>query len=69
MSKRSVAYQEERLRRVSIRKAKRKENRKNRHYRYGKKVCLICGGYMTWCSGCEIWSRTCCEEYGTCECS
>ncbi len=33
------------------------------------KPCIKCGGYMTWCSGCEMWSETCCEEYGTCMCS
>jgi hypothetical protein len=28
-----------------------------------------CGGYTTWCSHCRVWSRTCCVEYGTCQCS
>lgn len=31
--------------------------------------CRYCDGYMTWCSVCQQWSRTCCVEYGTCECS
>ena len=31
--------------------------------------CSECGGYMTWCEGCRMWSRTCCEQYGTCLCS
>ena len=33
------------------------------------KECEYCGGQMTWCSGCEMWSTTCCEEYGSCQCS
>lgn len=33
------------------------------------KECPYCGGRMSWCSCCEVWSRTCCEEYGTCQCS
>ena len=28
-----------------------------------------CGGYPTWCAQCRAWSRTCCVEYGTCQCS
>lgn len=28
-----------------------------------------CGGMMRWCSICEMYSRDCCEEYGSCQCS
>jgi hypothetical protein len=69
MSKRTTEYQEERLRRIKIRKAERRIKRKDKKYCYGKKVCPECGDYMTWCTSCEVWSRTCCEEYGTCKCS
>lgn len=31
--------------------------------------CTECGGHMTWCDLCNMWSRTCCDEYGTCMCS
>ena len=32
-------------------------------------TCISCGGEMEWCTTCDMWSATCCEEYGTCECS
>ena len=35
----------------------------------GSDVCPYCGGTMTWCDFCHEWSSTCCEEWGTCECS
>lgn len=71
MSKRSVEYQEERLRRVAIRKQKRKEKRHDKYNRYGRgdNTCPRCGGQMTWCSVCKVWSKTCCIDYGTCMCS
>lgn len=31
--------------------------------------CDNCGGVMTWCEGCRMYSKTCCEDYGTCLCS
>lgn len=31
--------------------------------------CPNCGGTMEWCDSCRVWSQTCCQEYGTCECS
>jgi hypothetical protein len=71
MSKRSTEYQEERLRRVAVRKMKRKNARQVKYYRYGRgdRTCPNCGGQMHWCSGCQQWSRSCCVEYGTCYCS
>lgn len=33
-------------------------------------LCGWCAnGRQTWCSQCGCWSRTCCVEYGTCQCS
>jgi hypothetical protein len=32
-------------------------------------TCLYCGGEMSWCSVCRVWTSDCCQEYGTCECS
>jgi len=32
-------------------------------------VCESCGGKMTWCTTCRVWSKKCCEEYGSCMCS
>lgn len=71
MSKRSAEYQAERLKRIAIRKEKRKANRRLKYHRYGRgdNTCPVCGGQMTWCSTCQVWSRTCCVEYGTCMCS
>lgn len=31
--------------------------------------CHLCGGKMTWCESCQQWSSTCCEDFGTCQCS
>jgi hypothetical protein len=71
MSKRTPEYQAERLRRTAIRKQKRKDNRRTKYYMYGHgdNTCNLCGGQMTWCSCCQVWSSTCCCDYGTCECS
>lgn len=32
-------------------------------------TCDNCGGVMTWCSCCKVWSQDCCVDYGTCQCS
>jgi hypothetical protein len=32
-------------------------------------LCDWCGGEKKWCSSCDMYTRTCCEEYGTCMCS
>jgi len=31
--------------------------------------CPDCGGQMLWCSCCEVYTQTCCVDYGTCMCS
>lgn len=65
-------YKAERLRRTSLRKEKRRNNREYKKYRYGDSrdsKCPYCGGIMTWCSCCQIWSSDCCIPYGTCQCS
>jgi len=54
---------------------KAKERRRKRTIRhrqnqkYRGEVCPECGGIMSWCSCCNCWTRTCCVDYGTCECS
>lgn len=64
-------YKAEGRRRMKIRKENRKQRWTQRVKRYGRgaEVCPYCGEYMTWCSSCEMWSSTCCEDYGTCMCS
>jgi hypothetical protein len=49
-----------------IRKKARKDKRKS-NWRMKYKECPDCGGQMVWC--CDMWSRVCCYEYGTCPCS
>jgi hypothetical protein len=49
-----------------IRKQARKDKRKS-SWRMKYKECPDCGGQMVWC--CDMWSRVCCYEYGTCPCS
>lgn len=66
------SYKEERLKRTYMRKNRRKERQKYNIFRYGNRresTCPYCGGTMSWCCVCQMWSRTCCEEYGTCQCS
>lgn len=62
------AYKAERFRRILERKIKRKVNKK---YRFNRryKTCPDCGNLMQWCSGCGVWTKTCCVDYGTCMCS
>lgn len=31
--------------------------------------CEECGGEKEWCNTCRMWNQTCCNSYGTCECS
>lgn len=31
--------------------------------------CCDCGGIMEWCDCCAMYTKTCCEDYGTCMCS
>ena len=48
----------------------REHNRKKSYGYYNtNSVCPYCGGQMTWCSCCEVWSSNCCIDYGTCMCS
>ena len=32
-------------------------------------VCNLCGDKMSWCECCQVFTSTCCCEYGTCQCS
>ncbi len=36
---------------------------------FGTQYCPDCGGNMTWCTLCEVYTKTCCVEYGTCLCN
>ena len=59
---------------MNEKKLTRGEKNKARHKRQVANkprtaYCDVCGGQMVWCSGCEVYSRTCCEQYGTCMCS
>ena len=48
----------------------RKHNKlKASGYYPANSTCWMCGGQMTWCSCCEVWSSNCCCDYGTCMCS
>ncbi|MBN1117790.1 MAG: hypothetical protein JXA77_11330 [Bacteroidales bacterium] len=65
-------YNEERIRRTYIRKEKRRRKYADSLWNYGRpseSTCPNCGGTMHWCSTCQMWSRSCCVEYGTCQCS
>jgi len=50
--------------RIAANRARKKRQRKPRTQR-----CDSCGGQMQWCELCQMFSKTCCEEYGTCMCS
>ena len=52
------------VRRKAERRAFKKANDK-----YKTMECNSCGGRMTWCSCCGVWTQLCCEKYGTCMCS
>ena len=62
-------YKEEGLRRIKERKKKRLQKFVNRVTEHKNSKCSWCGGQKRWCDICEMWSRSCCEEYGTCMCS
>lgn len=44
-------------------------DRQERPHREPGPKCSECGGRETWCAQCLRYSRTCCVEYGTCQCS
>lgn len=31
--------------------------------------CGFCGDQRSWCNTCQMYSSTCCIDYGTCQCS
>jgi hypothetical protein len=67
-----IEYKAERKRRTRRRKEKRIDLFKDKLWNYGRPsegTCPECGGQMHWCSCCQVWSRSCCVEYGTCQCS
>ena len=38
-------------------------------YEGDTKTCEDCSGEMVWCTSCNMYTKTCCQEYGTCQCS
>ena len=53
---------------ASLRRAeKTKRHRQNQKDR--GIICEKCGGVMSWCNTCQMWTRNCCTDYGTCQCS
>jgi hypothetical protein len=56
-------------RRMERKHARCERRRLRKKYKPKYKRCDECGGRMSWCTCCQMWSRTCCEDYGTCMCS
>lgn len=53
-------------------RAQARRDKRNRRYDerpHGNSRCYHCGGQMTWCSCCQMYSSDCCQDYGTCQCS
>jgi hypothetical protein len=53
---------------ASLRRRKRTIKHRQHQKDRGLK-CPDCSGYMSWCSCCDMWSKYCCVDYGTCQCS
>ena len=64
-----AAYKLEGLKRNEKRKKTRLENFINKKENNRNGICNTCYREMEWCEGCNMWSCTHCEEYGTCMCS
>ena len=66
-----IAYKEIGRIRILNRQQKRKNRWSEKAFRYGRgsQTCHMCGGNMSWCSCCQVWSSNCCCDYGTCQCS
>lgn len=41
----------------------------NYDYQGDYMACDDCDGEMMWCTCCEVYTKTCCVDYGTCYCS
>lgn len=67
----SRKFHRDRLDRRERRRKKKGERMKDRYQeRRRYRPCdLGCGGEMSWCSCCEMYSNNCCVPYGTCQCS
>ena len=53
-------------------RAQARRDKRNRRYDerpHGDSRCYHCGGQMSWCSCCQMYSSNCCQDYGTCQCS
>lgn len=64
-------YKAEGLRRIAKRQQDRKNKWSEKVFKYGRgtETCDNCGGQLSWCRSCQMWSRHCCTDYGTCQCS
>jgi len=58
----------ERRKRRRIKKGERMREAYKEGRRY-KPCDLGCGGQMSWCDCCQMYSNNCCVPYGTCQCS
>lgn len=61
-------YKEIRIERAYFRRRERNKTHWQNKRDRGEE-CPYCGGVMSWCSTCQMWSKVCCSEYGTCACS
>ena len=58
-----------------MRKRRRERKREKDRERLEEKIhpmykqCPYCGGQMTWCNFCKVYSEDCHVPYGTCQCS
>jgi hypothetical protein len=66
MNKRETKHQYKLLR-AAIRRKKSKARNNRPRARFRR--CDSCGGREQWCSCCQMWTKTCCVDYGTCMCS
>lgn len=68
---RSTTFMTKRQDRRNRRWQKRKEHSRLRWEKtgHGDSTCPHCGGTMSWCSFCQVWSSNCCIDWGTCQCS
>ena len=68
---RHVSNKQNKLERRDRRRKKKGERMKESYAERRKyRPCdLGCGGEMSWCSCCEMYSNNCCVDWGTCQCS
>lgn len=65
-------HKNDRLERAQLRRKQARESGRNKSYDerpHGDSTCGLCGGQMSWCSCCRVYSSNCCQDWGTCMCS